>query len=100
MTGVQAQTFESNNNVFETPMGMIDVREIDGPVSSKRDERFNSYELASPGWSFSSTAIGNLISVQNNGSNNSVVINATQVNNGSQHSSVNFNSESFSEQTK
>lgn len=100
VTGAQAQTFESNNNVFETPMGMIDVREIDGPVSSKRDDRFNSYETASPGWSFSVTAIGNLISVQNNGSNNSVVINATQINNGSQQASINLGSDQFSEQSK
>ncbi len=83
----QAQTFESNSNTFETPMGMNSVTDIDSPSGVRRDQRFNLYEVQEPGWRFAVTSIGNLINVETNGSNNSIVINATQVNNGNQSAS-------------
>jgi holdfast attachment protein HfaA len=82
-----AQTFESNANTFETPMGMGSVTDIDSPTGVRRDQRFNLYEVQEPGWRFAVTSIGNLINVETNGSNNSIVINATQVNNGNQSAS-------------
>jgi hypothetical protein len=90
----QAQTFESNMNSYETPIGMTDVRQIDSPASASRDAKFNAIRTNSSSGTFSSTAIGNLINVQNYGSNNTIVINANQVNTGSQNASVNLNSQS------
>ena len=85
----QAQTFEGNNNVFETPLGMNSVTDIDGVVKSSRDENFNlTRTTQQPGWALSATAIGNLINVQIVGNNNSAVINATQINTGSQRASI------------
>ena len=86
-SAAQAQTFESNSNTFETPMGMNSVTDIDSPSGVRRDQRFNLYEVQEPGWRFAVTSIGNLINVETNGSNNSIVINATQVNNGNQSAS-------------
>lgn len=86
-TALHAQTFESNANTFETPMGMNSVTDIDSPTGVRRDQRFNLYEVQEPGWRFAVTSIGNLINVETNGSNNSIVINATQVNNGNQSAS-------------
>jgi hypothetical protein len=83
-----AQTFEGNNNVFETPLGRNNVTEIDGIASSRRDENFNRLEIQRPGWEFSATSIGNLINVQQDGMNNTVIINAQQINKGSQRASV------------
>lgn len=83
-----AQTFEGNNNVFETPLGRNNVTEIDGIASSRRDENFNRLEVQRPGWEFSATSIGNLINVQQDGMNNTVIINAQQINKGSQRASV------------
>lgn len=83
-----AQTFEGNVSSFETPMGMRSVTDIDSPVGIRRDENFNRTAVDAPGWGFAATAIGNLISVQNEGSNNTVVINATQINNGSQRATL------------
>lgn len=85
---VYAQTFEGNANAFETPFGMRSVTDIDSPASTRRDENFNRTQVQAPGWGFAATAIGNLINVQNEGSNNTVVINATQINNGTQNASV------------
>ena len=84
----QAQTFEGNVSSFETPFGMRSVTDIDSPAATRRDENFNRTQVQSPGWGFTSTAIGNLINVQTEGNNNTVVINATQINNGSQHASI------------
>jgi holdfast attachment protein HfaA len=83
-----AQTFEGNNNVFETPLGRNNVTEIDGIASSRRDQNFNRLEIQRPGWEFSATSIGNLINVQQDGMNNTVIINAQQINKGSQRAFV------------
>lgn len=87
-TAAYAQTFEGNMNSFETPFGMRSVGDIDSPASARRDENFNRTQVEAPGFGFSATAIGNLINVQTNGSNNTVVINATQVNNSSQNATL------------
>lgn len=88
LTGVQspalAQTFEGNNNAFESPLGRNNVTEIDGVATSRRDQNFNRLEIQRPGWEFSATSIGNLINVQQDGMNNTVIINAQQINKGSQ----------------
>lgn len=83
-----AQTFEGNNNVFETPLGRNNVTEIDGVATSRRDQNFNRVEVQRPGWEFSATSIGNLINVQQDGMNNTVIINAQQINKGSQRASL------------
>lgn len=82
-----AQTFEGNVNSFETPRGMNSITDIDSPVSTRRDSNFNRTVVNSQGVGFTATSIGNLISVENQGSNNTVIINATQVNKGSQRAS-------------
>jgi hypothetical protein len=82
-----AQTFEGNVSSYETPFGMNNVTDIDSPAGVRRNENFNRTQIQSPGWGFTSTAIGNLINVQTEGNNNTVVINATQVNNGTQNAS-------------
>ncbi|WP_370261397.1 hypothetical protein [Limnobacter sp.] len=83
-----AQTFEGNVSSFETPFGMRNVTDIDSPAGVTRDSRFNRTSVESPGWGFAATAIGNLINVQTEGNNNTVVINATQINNGSQRATI------------
>jgi holdfast attachment protein HfaA len=89
VTAAYAQTtFEGNMNSYETPLGMRNVGDIDSPASARRDENFNRTQVDAPGFGFSATAIGNLINVQTNGSNNTVVINATQVNNSSQNATL------------
>jgi holdfast attachment protein HfaA len=91
-----AQTFEGNMNSFETPRGMNSVTDIDSPVATRRDSNFNRTVVNSPNAGFAATSIGNLISVENKGSNNTVVINATQVNKGSQRASLGGSSDSGS----
>lgn len=88
LAGANAQTFEGNVSSFETPFGMRSVTDIDSPAGTRRNENFNRIDVQSPGWGFAATAIGNLINVQTDGNNNTVVINATQVNNGSQNASI------------
>ncbi len=83
-----AQTFEGNLNSFETPFGMRSVGDIDSPASIRRDENFNRTQIQSPGWGFAATAVGNLINVQTEGNNNTVVVNATQINNGTQNALI------------
>ena len=83
-----AQTFEGNISSFETPYGMSSVTDIDSPAATRRDENFNRTQVQAPGFGFTSTAIGNLINVETEGSNNTIVINATQINNGSQNASI------------
>lgn len=86
-----AQTFESGIGTFETPLGMDTTADIENPVSTVRDERFNRTEVNSPGGGITATAIGNLINVVSEGSNNTVVINATQTNSGNQAVTVDSN---------
>lgn len=83
-----AQTFEGNVSSFETPFGMRSVTDIDSPAGTRRDANFNRTQVDSPGWGFAATAIGNLINVQTDGNNNTVVINATQINNGAQKATI------------
>lgn len=83
-----AQTFEGNVSSFETPFGMRNVTDIDSPAGTRRDQNFNRTQVDSPGWGFTATAIGNLINVQTEGSNNTVVIQATQINNGAQNAAI------------
>lgn len=83
-----AQTFESNMNGFETPLGMNSVTSIDTPVSSTRDANFNRTVVNQPGASFSVSSIGNLVNVQTTGSNNTIVVNANQINNGNQSANL------------
>jgi len=85
---VFAQTFEGNVSSFETPFGMRNITDIVSPAGTRRDENFNRTQVDAPGWGFTATAIGNLINVQTEGNNNTVVINATQINNGSQKASI------------
>jgi hypothetical protein len=85
----RAQTFEGNVSGFETPLGMNSVTDIDNPVSARRDSNFNRTVVEAPGMGFAATAIGNLISVENQGSNNTIIINATQVNSGAQNATLN-----------
>lgn len=87
-TSAYAQTFEGNVNTFETPFGMRSVTDIDTPAGTRRDENFNRTQIESPGLGFSATAIGNLINVQTDGNNNTVVINATQINSGPQNATL------------
>ncbi|MFN4328948.1 MAG: hypothetical protein ACK4FF_08730 [Limnobacter sp.] len=81
-------TFEGNVNAYETPLGRTSVVDIDSAVSGRRDSRFNRVNVESPGFGFASTAIGNLISVDTQGSNNTITIYATQINNGSQRATI------------
>lgn len=83
-----AKTFEGNVSSFETPFGMRSVTDIDSPAGTRRDANFNRTQVDSPGWGFAATAIGNLINVQTEGNNNTVVINATQINNGAQNATI------------
>jgi holdfast attachment protein HfaA len=87
-SSANAQTFEGNVSSFETPFGMRSVTDIDSPAGTRRDANFNRTQVESPGWGFASTAIGNLINVQTEGNNNTVVITATQINNGSQNATI------------
>jgi len=83
-----SQTFEGNVSSFETHFGMRSVTDIDSPAGTRRDANFNRTQVDSPGWGFAATAIGNLINVQTDGNNNTVVINATQINNGAQNATI------------
>lgn len=87
-SSANAQTFEGNVSSFETPFGMRSVTDIDSPAGTRRDANFNRTQVDSPGWGFAATAIGNLINVQTDGNNNTVVINATQINNGAQNATI------------
>ncbi|MCQ8895113.1 hypothetical protein NQT62_01510 [Limnobacter humi] len=86
--GLAAVTFEGNPSAIETPLGMNSVTDIDSTVASRRDANFNRVQVQSPGYGFAATAVGNLINVENSGSNNTVTIYATQINNGSQRASL------------
>lgn len=92
-----AQTFESNMNSYETPLGMSSVTSIDTPVSSSRDANFNRTVVNQPGTSFSVSSIGNLVNVQTTGSNNTIVVNANQINNGNQSANLGIGMQSFSD---
>lgn len=87
----QAQTMEESLSVtFEAPFGMKDAGDMDLVVNGKRDSSLNKVITATPGWGFSATTIGNLVNVTTQGSNNTVVINASQTNKGFQQSIIAF----------
>jgi hypothetical protein len=81
----QSQTMEDSPSLtFEAPFGQKDAGESEAMVNSTRDGSFNKVVTATPGWGLSVSAMGNLINVVEQGSNNTVVINASQTNTGSQ----------------
>ena len=88
LPGVAAgQTMEDGaSSTFEAPFGMRDVSETDSIVTGSRDASLNKVVTSTAGWGFSSSAIGNLVNVVTQGSNNTVVINTSQITSGSQQS--------------
>jgi hypothetical protein len=84
-----AQTMEDSPSLtFEAPFGAKDAGDAEATVNSTRDASFNKIVTSSPGWGSSASAIGNLINVVEQGSNNTVIINASQINSGSQKAIV------------
>ena len=83
-TSAGAQTFESNTNGFETPLGMGSVQDIDSPAARTRDENFNRTVINMAGPQFVATAVGNLVNVNVTGNNNTVNLNVSQTNSGNQ----------------
>ncbi|MBC7512815.1 MAG: hypothetical protein H7234_00070 [Herminiimonas sp.] len=80
-----AQTMEDSSSLtFEAPFGMHDAGDGDVMVNGTRDSALNKVVSASPGWGFSATAMGNLVNVVTQGSNNTVLVNTSQINKGSQ----------------
>ena len=80
-----AQTMEDSSSLtFEAPFGMHDAGDTDFTTNGTRDNALNKVVTATPGWAFSATAVGNLVNVVTQGSNNTVVVNASQMNRGSQ----------------
>lgn len=83
-----ASPMEINNSRFEVPLGMRVTSDMEGAVPSRRDDNFNRTVVQRPGGEFAATAIGNLVSVQMQGSNNTVIVNAQQINQGNQRASL------------
>jgi len=94
-----AQTMEDSISLtYEAPEGLASVGQMEAMVSNTRDANFNHIvttgSIASGGTGTSSTssggasAVGNLINVSVVGSNNTVIVNANQVNSGSQQAIV------------
>ena len=80
-----AQTMEDSSSLtFEAPFGMHDAGDADLMANGTRDSALNKVVSASPGWGFSATAMGNLVNVVTQGSNNTVLVNTSQINKGSQ----------------
>lgn len=80
-----AQTMEDSSSLtFEAPFGMHDAGDMDLMANGTRDSALNKVISSAPGWGFTATAIGNLVNVVTQGSNNTVVLNTNQVNKGSQ----------------
>ena len=84
-----AQTMEDSSSLgFEAPFGMQHAGNMELVVNGSRDSALNKVVSASPGWGFSATAIGNLVNVVTQGSNNTVVLNTSQINRGSQQATL------------
>lgn len=83
-----SQSFETSSNGFEVPVGMSSLSDIDNPVSSIRDANFNRLDINTPNMGFAVTTVGNLVNVVTSGSNNTVVVNADQVNSGNQVTTI------------
>ena len=75
---------DSSSLTFEAPFGMRDAGDMDLVANGTRDSALNKVVTSAPGWGFTATAIGNLVNVVTQGSNNTVVLNTNQVNKGSQ----------------
>ena len=69
---------------FEVPIRSVDANDSESMISSTRDSSLNKVVTTSPGWGYSASSIGNLVNVVAQGNNNTVVINASQINSGSQ----------------
>ncbi|MFN7835144.1 MAG: hypothetical protein ACK5NY_05050 [Burkholderiaceae bacterium] len=66
---------------------MNDLSDIDSMVKGTRDTSLNKTVVNGAGYNtYSSTSLGNLVNVQTSGSGNTVVVNANQINSGSQRS--------------
>jgi len=72
---------------------MRDAGDMDATVSGTRDSAMNKVVNASPKWGFTASAIGNLVNVVTTGSNNTVVVSASQINKGSQQARIGFSSD-------
>lgn len=84
-----AQTMEESSSLgFEAPFGMQHAGDMELMANGTRDSALNKVVSASPGWGFSATAIGNLVNVVTQGSNNTVVLNTNQINKGSQQATL------------
>jgi hypothetical protein len=84
-----AQTMEDAHSLtFEAPFGQRDAGEGETMINNVRDANLNKVVISSPGWGVSASALGNLINVVEQGSNNTVVINASQINKGSQQATI------------
>lgn len=80
-----AQTMEDSSSLtFEAPFGTHDAGDMDLMANGTRDSALNKVVTSAPGWGFTATAIGNLVNVVTQGSNNTVVLNTNQMNKGSQ----------------
>lgn len=83
--GASAQTMEDGFvSMYEVPYGLGETGELDSAVAATRDGALNKVVTASPRWMLSTTAIGNLVNVVTQGSNNTIVVNASQINRGVQ----------------
>ena len=84
-----AQTMEESSSLgFEAPFGMQHAGNMELMADGSRDSALNKVVSASPGWSLSATAIGNLVNVFTQGSNNTVVLNTSQINKGAQQATL------------
>lgn len=80
-----AQTMEGSISLtFEAPFGMHDASDMDLIANGTRDSALNKVVTNAPGWGFTASAMGNLVNVVTQGSNNTVLLNTNQINKGSQ----------------
>lgn len=82
-------TMESNmSSIMEMPVSRSRAASFESNVTWGRDANFNQSTTLTPGWMLNATAIGNLVNVKVTGAGNTVMVNALQVNNGSQNASI------------
>ncbi len=93
-----AQTMEeSSSSTFEAPYSMRDAGDSDMNAVGTRDSAMNKVVNATPKWGFTASAIGNLVNVVTTGSNNTIMVNASQINKGSQQARIGFSSDKTSD---
>ncbi len=87
-----AETTMENNmsTVMESAVSRSQSSSYEAAVTWGRDANFNLQSTRQPAYSFNATAIGNLVNVAVSGAGNTVVVNAMQINNGSQNASIMF----------